>query len=273
MFINTTKPKTAVPGFARLPIRSSAATLLPCFPRRPPPDGLLTITVIWTVRKPKDLGLLATAVVFIIAKLQDDNKALDRLTKSKEAALLDAERTMQVALGKASMVNDLQNKNQELMKQIEICQVLLKMLPSYYKHVHAHDNTLITKFYGIHQITLRIGKKFDPEEDNIPDHMLKLGKQFKIFNHNLKPLLQIQDDTSGRNTIYGIEESVNVKVAELKYEMLKEVAKLDKNYSTLQNKVAVIVDDVKKVVEYLTSLYHTVDSKTKSDLKVFAKLE
>jgi hypothetical protein len=58
-----------------------------------------------------------------IAKLQDDNKALDRLTKSKEAALLEAERTVQVALAKASMVDDLQNKNQELMKQIEICQV------------------------------------------------------------------------------------------------------------------------------------------------------
>uniref|UniRef100_A0A1J3IEE4 Microtubule-associated protein 70-3 n=1 Tax=Noccaea caerulescens TaxID=107243 RepID=A0A1J3IEE4_NOCCA len=57
-----------------------------------------------------------------IAKLQDDNRALDRLTKSKEAALLDAERTVQTALAKASMVDDLQNKNQELMKQIEICQ-------------------------------------------------------------------------------------------------------------------------------------------------------
>lgn len=57
-----------------------------------------------------------------VAKLQDDNRALDRLTKSKEAALLDAERTIQMALAKASLVDDLQNKNQELMKQIEICQ-------------------------------------------------------------------------------------------------------------------------------------------------------
>ncbi|KAL1201101.1 Microtubule-associated protein 70-3 [Cardamine amara subsp. amara] len=57
-----------------------------------------------------------------IVKLQDDNRALDRLTKSKEAALLDAERTVQIALAKASMVDDLQNKNQDLMKQIEICQ-------------------------------------------------------------------------------------------------------------------------------------------------------
>lgn len=63
-----------------------------------------------------------------IAKLQDDNKALDRLTKSKEAALIEAEKTVQFALAKASMVDDLQNKNQELMKQIEICQEENKIL-------------------------------------------------------------------------------------------------------------------------------------------------
>lgn len=57
--------------------------------------------------------------------MQDDNRALDRLTKSKEAALLEAERTVEIALAKASLVDDLQNKNQELMKQIEICQVYL----------------------------------------------------------------------------------------------------------------------------------------------------
>ncbi|XP_015866370.2 microtubule-associated protein 70-1 [Ziziphus jujuba] len=63
-----------------------------------------------------------------VAKLQDDNRALDRLTKSKEAALLEAERTVEIALVKASLVDDLQNKNQELMKQIEICQEENKIL-------------------------------------------------------------------------------------------------------------------------------------------------
>ncbi|RDX67170.1 Microtubule-associated protein 70-1, partial [Mucuna pruriens] len=63
-----------------------------------------------------------------VAKLQDDNRALDRLTKSKEAALIEAERTVQIALAKASLVDDLQNKNQELMKQIEICQEENKIL-------------------------------------------------------------------------------------------------------------------------------------------------
>ncbi|XP_008449413.1 phosphatidylinositol 4-phosphate 5-kinase 7-like isoform X2 [Cucumis melo] len=32
--------------------------------------------------------------------------------------------------------------------------VLLKMLPKYYDHVKAHENTLITKFFGLHRITI-----------------------------------------------------------------------------------------------------------------------
>ncbi|KQK02027.1 microtubule-associated protein 70-2 isoform X1 [Brachypodium distachyon] len=63
-----------------------------------------------------------------IAKLQEDNRALDRLTKQKEAALLEAEKTVQTALAKAAMVDDMQNKNQDLMKQIEICQEENKIL-------------------------------------------------------------------------------------------------------------------------------------------------
>ena len=72
--------------------------------------------------------------------MQDDNRALDRLTKSKEAALLEAERTVQIALAKASLVDDLQNKNQELMKQIEICQVccpfLIVFMHVQKEHIH-----------------------------------------------------------------------------------------------------------------------------------------
>ncbi|KAE9444800.1 hypothetical protein C3L33_23302, partial [Rhododendron williamsianum] len=72
--------------------------------------------------------LVAPRDIMEIAKLQDDNKALDRSTKSKEAALLEAERSVQVVVAKASMVDDLQNMNQELMKQIEICQEERKTL-------------------------------------------------------------------------------------------------------------------------------------------------
>lgn len=36
------------------------------------------------------------------------------------------------------------------------------MLPKYYRHVGDHENTLITKFFGLHRITLRGGKKVSP---------------------------------------------------------------------------------------------------------------
>ncbi|KAK1424353.1 hypothetical protein QVD17_19682 [Tagetes erecta] len=39
-----------------------------------------------------------------LAQLEDENKALDRLTKSKEAPLIEDERTVQVALEKTSML-------------------------------------------------------------------------------------------------------------------------------------------------------------------------
>lgn len=40
-------------------------------------------------------------------------------------------------------------------------QVLLRMLPAYYKHVRSFDNTLVTKFFGLHcvKITGAIQKK------------------------------------------------------------------------------------------------------------------
>lgn len=37
--------------------------------------------------------------------------------------------------------------------------VLLKMLPPYYRHVKTYENTLITKFFGLHRIKLKYGKK------------------------------------------------------------------------------------------------------------------
>lgn len=38
-------------------------------------------------------------------------------------------------------------------------EVLLKMLPNYYDHVKGHENTLITKFFGVHRIEWKCGKK------------------------------------------------------------------------------------------------------------------
>jgi hypothetical protein len=92
-----------------------------------------------------------------IAKLQDDNKALDRLTKSKEAALLEAERTVEVALAKASMVDDLQNKNQELMKQIEICQEENKILDRMHRQKVAEVEKLTSTVRELEEAVLAGG--------------------------------------------------------------------------------------------------------------------
>ncbi|XP_031273494.1 microtubule-associated protein 70-5 [Pistacia vera] len=57
-----------------------------------------------------------------VAALQEDKKALERLTKSKESALLEAEKILRSALERALIVEDVQNLNFELKRQIEICQ-------------------------------------------------------------------------------------------------------------------------------------------------------
>ncbi|XP_058196837.1 microtubule-associated protein 70-5 [Rhododendron vialii] len=57
-----------------------------------------------------------------IVALQEDKKALERLTKSKETALLEAEKILRSALERALVVEEVQNHNFVLKRQIEICQ-------------------------------------------------------------------------------------------------------------------------------------------------------
>ncbi|KAK1424505.1 hypothetical protein QVD17_19835 [Tagetes erecta] len=63
-----------------------------------------------------------------IAVLQEDRKTLERHTKTKEAALLEAERILRSALERALIVEEVQNQNIELRRQIEICQEENKIL-------------------------------------------------------------------------------------------------------------------------------------------------
>jgi hypothetical protein len=55
-----------------------------------------------------------------IALLQDDKKALERHLKLKEAALVEAGNILRSALERALIVEDVQNQNIELKKQMEI---------------------------------------------------------------------------------------------------------------------------------------------------------
>lgn len=57
--------------------------------------------------------------------LLEDKKTLERHTKSKEAALLEAEKILRSALERALIVEEVQNHNIELRRQIEICQALI----------------------------------------------------------------------------------------------------------------------------------------------------
>ncbi|KAH7665156.1 NDUFAF3 domain-containing protein [Dioscorea alata] len=63
-----------------------------------------------------------------IIKLQEDNKALERLTKSKEEALIEAEEILRSALERVLIVEQVQNQNLELRRKIEIFQEENKLL-------------------------------------------------------------------------------------------------------------------------------------------------
>ncbi|CAI9285519.1 unnamed protein product [Lactuca saligna] len=56
--------------------------------------------------------------------------------------------------------------------------------------------------------------EFDPEEEDIPDHMLMSGKQFKILNKKLNYILQSQADARGMNSVSSIELDVMLKEQE-----------------------------------------------------------
>lgn len=59
---------------------------------------------------------------FQIGALMENKRALERHSKSKEAALVEAERILKSALERALVVEEVQNQNFELRRQIEICQ-------------------------------------------------------------------------------------------------------------------------------------------------------
>ncbi|XP_058724432.1 microtubule-associated protein 70-2-like [Vicia villosa] len=119
-----------------------------------------------------------------IAKLQDDNRALDRLTKSKEAALLEAERTVQFALAKASMVDDLQNKNQELMKQIEICQEENKILDKMHRQKVAEVEKLTQTVRELEESVLAGGAAANAVRD-YQRKVQEMNEERKTLNREL----------------------------------------------------------------------------------------
>ncbi|CAH1440244.1 unnamed protein product [Lactuca virosa] len=70
-----------------------------------------------------------------------------------------------------------------------------------------------------------------------------------------------------------MKESVDLKMAELKSEMAKEVDKIEKIYFVLHGKVDVATDPIVKLLDYNTTYSTNLDVKSDQDSKVFAKLE
>lgn len=87
--------------------------------------------------------------------------------------------------------------------------VFLEMLPSYYEHVKRHENTLITKFFGLHRIKLKHGKKV---------RFVVMGNMF-CTELRIHRRYDLKGSTHGRFTEEDkINESTTLKDLDLKYE-------------------------------------------------------
>ncbi|KAK1427032.1 hypothetical protein QVD17_15714 [Tagetes erecta] len=119
-----------------------------------------------------------------VSKLQDDNKALERLSKSKEIALLEADRTVEIAMAKASMVDDLQNKNQELMKQIEMCQEENRILDKMNRQKVSEVEKLTQTVRELEEAVLASGAAANAVRD-YERRMQEINEEKKILDREL----------------------------------------------------------------------------------------
>ncbi|KAG5105087.1 hypothetical protein JHK82_042057 [Glycine max] len=92
-----------------------------------------------------------------IASLQEDKKALERLTKSKEAALLEAEKILRSALERVLIVEEVQNENFDLKRQIEICQEENKILEKTHRQKILEVEKLSQTIHELEEVILSSG--------------------------------------------------------------------------------------------------------------------
>jgi predicted nuclease with TOPRIM domain len=76
-----------------------------------------------------------------------------------------AEKTVQTAEAKASMVDDLQNRNQELMKQIEICQEENRTLDKMHRQKVSEVEKLSTTVAELEEAVLAGGAAVNAARD------------------------------------------------------------------------------------------------------------
>ncbi|KAI3912218.1 hypothetical protein MKW98_012029 [Papaver atlanticum] len=94
--------------------------------------------------------------------------------------------------------------------------VLLKMLPNYYNHVQSYENTLITKFFGLHRIMLKGGRKV---------RFVVMGNMFRT-ELRIHRRFDLKGSSQGRYTDkQEIDENTTLKDLDLSY-----VFQMDKSW-------------------------------------------
>lgn len=98
--------------------------------------------------------------------------------------------------------------------------------------------------------------------------------QSESFNHEVKDMREISKE---RHIFFGeavkkVREDVNFKIEEIRQEMKKEVVNVYQNYSTLHNKMDIVVDAVKKIAKFTSTLFTKVDLKSNINSKEFVHL-
>ncbi|TVU07496.1 hypothetical protein EJB05_40852 [Eragrostis curvula] len=87
-------------------------------------------------------------------------------------------------------------------------QVLLRMLPDYYHHVRTYENTLVTKFFGLHRVRPSSGQKF---------RFVVMGNMF-CTELRIHRRFDLKGSSLGRSTNkIEIDENTTLKDLDLKY--------------------------------------------------------
>ncbi|KAL7602722.1 hypothetical protein Lser_V15G16687 [Lactuca serriola] len=108
---------------------------------------------------------------------------------------------------------------------------------------------------------------FDSNEEDIPDHMLMTGNQFKILNQKLKAIIQSQADSGRMSSISAMEVNVMIKGAEKRI--------MEKNFTTTlkdlkaatKERHLLFIQDVKKVREDVNFKIQELKSDLAKDLQ------
>ncbi|GKB24679.1 phosphatidylinositol 4-phosphate 5-kinase 8-like protein isoform X1 [Tanacetum coccineum] len=117
--------------------------------------------------------------------------------------------------------------------------VLLKMLPSYYNHVKAHENTLVTKFYGLHEISVRNGKKVQ---------FVVMGNMF-YTQLRIHRRYDLKGSSRGRNTNKDdIRERTTFKDLDLSYDFHMDKSVRDVLFKQIYSDCAFL--ESQKIIDY-----------------------